>query len=105
CFITIPDLGPSAARRPKDPKPKVNYVTVEANGKMFLNKEEVDIASLQEKVVALRVDDPDLSIVIRGSAHAKYRGVVGGREMLQQANVTKVNLATEPFADGKALKE
>jgi len=26
-------------------------------------------------------------------------------DMLQQANVTKVNLATEPFADGKALKE
>ena len=96
---------PAAARRLKDPKPKVNYVTVEANGKMFLGKEEVDLASLQEKVVALRVDDPDLSIVIRGSGHAKYRGIVGVMDMLQQANVTKVNLATEPFADGKALKE
>jgi len=96
---------PSAANRPKDPKPKINYVTVEANGKMFLNKEQVDLASLQEKVVALRVEDPDLSIVIRGSGHAKYRGVVGVMDMLQQANVTKVNLATEPIADHKPMKE
>ena len=92
---------PSAAKRLKDPKPKVNYVTLDASGRMFLNKEQVDIASLQEKVVALRVDDPDLSIVIRGSAHAKYKGIVGVMDMLQQANVTKVNLATEPFAEAK----
>jgi len=88
-----------------DGSPTKTTVTVEANGKMFLGKEEVNLASLQEKVVALRVDDPDLSIVIRGSGHAKYRGIVGVMDMLQQANVTKVNLATEPFPDGKALKQ
>jgi len=89
---------PSAARRMKDPKPKVTYVTVDRAGKLFLNKEPVDLPSLQEKVAALRVDDPDLSIVIRGSGHAKY-GIVGVMDMLQQANVGKVNLATEPFGD------
>jgi biopolymer transport protein ExbD len=96
---------PSAAHRPKDPKPKVNYVTVETSGKMFLNKEEVDIASLQEKVVALRLEDPDLNMVIRGSAKTKYQKIVQVMDMLQQANVGKVNLATEPFADGTAKKE
>jgi biopolymer transport protein ExbD len=96
---------PSAVKRPKDPKPKVNYVTVEAGGRMFLNKEQVDLAALQEKVVALRVDDPDLSIVIRGSGRTKYRGVVAVMDVLQQANVGKVNLATEPLADGPVGKE
>lgn len=96
---------PSAAKRPKDPKPKVNYVTVESGGKLFLNKEEVDIASLQVKVAALRMDDPDLNVVIRGSAKTKYQRIVSVMDMLQQANVSKVNLATEPFADGGARKE
>jgi len=96
---------PSAAKRPKDPKPKVNYVTVESSGKLFLNKEEVDIASLQVKVAALRMDDPDLNVVIRGSAKTKYERIVSVMDMLQQANVTKVNLATEPFSDGAARKE
>src|ERR1043166_3459938 len=58
---------PSAAKRPKDPKPKVNYVTVESSGQMYLNKDGVDFTELQEKLVALRLEDPDLNVVIRGS--------------------------------------
>src|SRR5262245_58579209 len=96
---------PSAAKRPKDPKPKVQYVTVESNGRMFLNKEVVDLPTLNAKVIAMRMDNPDLSIVIRGSARTKYHHVVNVMDMLQQANVGKVNLATEPFADGSARKE
>jgi biopolymer transport protein ExbD len=96
---------PTAAKREKDPKPKVQYVTVESTGRMFLNKELVDLPSLQEKVVALRIGDPDLSVVIRGSAKTKYQHIVNVMDMLQQANVGKVNLATEPFPDGSARKE
>jgi biopolymer transport protein ExbD len=96
---------PSAAKRPKDAKPKVNYVTVESNGQMFLNKDPVDLAALQEKVIAMRLDNPDLNIVIRGSAKTKYARIVGVMDMLQQANVGKVNLATEPFGGGTARKE
>jgi len=96
---------PTAAKRLKDPKPKVNYVTLDSEGRMFLNKEQVDLASLQEKVVALRIDDPDLSIVIRGSARTKYRGIVNVMDALQQANVTKVNLATEATPEGPKVKE
>ena len=96
---------PSAARRPKDPKPKVNYVTVESNGQMYLNRDPVDLASLQAKISYLRVETPDLNIVIRGSSKTKYARIVGVMDMLQQANVGKVNLATEPFADGTARKE
>jgi biopolymer transport protein ExbD len=96
---------PSAAHRPKDPKSKANYVTVESDGKMFLNKEEVDYAGLREKLVGLRLEDPDLNVVLRGSARTKYQHIVGVMDMLQQANVGKVNLATEPFADGAAKKE
>lgn len=93
---------PSAAKRPKDPKPKVNYVTVESSGRMFLNKDPVDLPALHEKVVALRMDTPDLSIVIRGSGRTKYERIVSVMDMLQQANVAKVNLATEAFPDSPA---
>jgi biopolymer transport protein ExbD len=91
---------PSAAKRPKDPKPKVHYVTVESSGRMYLDKSVVDLASLQAEVVSMRMADPDLSIVIRGSGKTKYQHVVSVMDMLQMANVGKVNLATEPFADG-----
>ena len=96
---------PSAARRPKDPKPKVNYVTVESSGKIYLNKDEVALADLPGKLVDLRLVDPDLNVVIRGSAKTKYRNIVAVMDTLQEALVLKVNLATEPFADGSTKKE
>ena len=96
---------PAAARRPKDPKSKVNYVTVESSGRMFLGKDEVDLASLQERLIGLRLEDPDLNVVIRGSGRTKYQNVVSVMDILQQVNVGKVNLATEPFPDGGAKKD
>ena len=96
---------PNAAKRPKEAKSRVNYVTVESSGKMYLNRDQVDLASLQEKLVALRLDDPDINVVIRGSAKTRYQNIVSVMDVLQQANVGKVNLATEAFADGAAKKE
>jgi biopolymer transport protein ExbD len=96
---------PTAARRPKDPKPKVNYVTVQDSGKIYLNQAEVTLESLPDQLVALRLVDQDLNVVIRGSARTKYRNIVAVMDALQEANVLKVNLATEPFADGPAKKD
>jgi biopolymer transport protein ExbD len=96
---------PLAAKRPKDPKPTVKYVTVESSGQMYLNKDEVDLASLQDKLLGLRLEEPDLNVVIRGSAKTKYQNIVNVMDVLQQANVGKVNLATEPYPDGTAKKE
>ena len=96
---------PSAAKRPKDPKSKVNYVTVESTGRMYLNKDEVDLPALQEKLIGLRLEDPDLNVVIRGSGRAKYQRVVNVMDVLQQVNIGKVNLATEPYPDATAKKD
>jgi len=96
---------PSASRRAKDPKPKVQYVTVQNSGKIYLNQVEVTIDQLPEQLVNLRLVDQDLNVVIRGSGTTKYRNIVAVMDALQQANVLKVNLATEPLADGPPKKE
>jgi len=96
---------PSASKRPKDPKPKVQYVTVARSGQLYLNKEMVDLPGLLERVIALRIEQPDLSIVIRGSAKAKYKNVVAVMDQLQQANVGRVDLATEAITEGGPKKE
>jgi len=96
---------PSAAKRPKESKNKVQYVTVNSSGQMYLNNLEVDLPALQEKLVAMRLDDPEINVVIRGSAKTKYQYVVSVMDVLQQANVGKVNLATEAFPDGNVKKQ
>jgi biopolymer transport protein ExbD len=96
---------PVAAKRAKDPKPKVNFITVESTGQLYLNRDKVELADLQQRLVGLRLEDPNINVVIRGSAKTKYQNIVGVMDMIQQANVGKVNLATDPFPDGAAQKE
>jgi biopolymer transport protein ExbD len=102
---------PSAAPRAKEPKPKVNYVTVEKDGSLYLNKDRVEALGLQAKVAAMRMENfqrnetQDINIIIRGSAKTKYQNIVSVMDALQQANVAKVNLATEALGESPAKKE
>lgn len=86
---------PEAAKHQKDPPRKANYITVDASGKVWMNKAAVDIPGLQAKLVALRLDDPDLSVIIRGDGKTKYSQIRAVLDVCQQANVSKVDLATE----------
>src|ERR1700683_4425480 len=63
---------PAASKHEKDPPRKANYITVEAGGKLWINKAAVDIGGLQAKLVELRLDDPDLSVIVRGDSRTKY---------------------------------
>ena len=87
---------PDASRHPKDPPRKANYITVEANGKLWMNKKLVELTELQQTLVGLRMDDPDLSVIVRGDGKTKYKQIRAVLDACQQANVSKVELATEP---------
>lgn len=87
---------PAASKHQKDPPRKANYVTIESTGKLWLNKKGLEIAELQPALAALRLDDPDLSVIVRGDAKTKYRQIRDVLDACQQANVVKVELATEP---------
>jgi biopolymer transport protein ExbD len=86
---------PDASKHQKDPPRKANYITVQADGKVWINKAPVDIAGLQEKLVGLRMDDPDLSVSVRGDGKTKDSRIRAVLDACQQANVAKVDLATE----------
>ncbi len=86
---------PAASKHQKDPPRKANYITVEAGGKMWLNKAPLELTGLQQALVGLRMDDPDLSVIVRGDAKTKYRQIRAVLDVCQQANVVKVELATE----------
>jgi biopolymer transport protein ExbD len=87
---------PTAGKHEKDPPHKANYITVSADGKMWINKLAVALPDLREILVGLRVDDPDLSVIVRGDGKTKYRQIRAVLDACQQANVVKVDLATEP---------
>jgi biopolymer transport protein ExbD len=96
---------PKASKHEKDPPRKANYVTVEASGTIYLNKKQVDIPQLHQEMIQLRTDDPDLSVIVRGDSKTKYQKVVDVLDVLQQANVTKVDFATEAISSGPGVKK
>jgi biopolymer transport protein ExbD len=102
-ITTIPPVNdldlklPSAAKRLKDPPRKANYITVQADGKLYLNKQEVASADdMVQTLVNLRMDDPDLNVIVRGDSQTKYKQIRAVLDVCQRANVPKVDLATEP---------
>ena len=101
-ITTIPPVNdldlklPAAAKRLKDPPRKANYITVQADGTMYLNKARVTSADqMLQTLIGLRTDDPDLNIIVRGDGKTKYRQIRAVLDVCQQANVPKVDLATE----------
>jgi len=88
---------PTAAKQLKDPPRKANYISVQGDGALYLNKKEIRGAQeMLQTLISLRTDDPDLSIIVRGDAHAKYKQIRAVLDVCQQANVPKVDLATDP---------
>ncbi|MBU6402056.1 MAG: biopolymer transporter ExbD [Verrucomicrobia bacterium] len=88
---------PSASRHEKDPPRKANYITVQADGALYLNKAQVAMPQLLQTLVGLRVDDPDLNVIVRGDRQTRYKQIRAVLDVCQQANVPKVDLATEPL--------
>jgi biopolymer transport protein ExbD len=86
---------PTAAKHQKDPPRKANYISLQADGKLFLNTLEIPLADLLPRLISLRTDDPDLNVIVRGDASTKYKQIRAVLDTCQQANIVKVDLATE----------
>jgi biopolymer transport protein ExbD len=86
---------PSASKNQKDPPRKANYISLQADGKLFLNREEIKMDDLLPRLISMRTDDRDLNIIVRGDGKTKYKGIRGVLDICQQANVPKLELATE----------
>jgi biopolymer transport protein ExbD len=88
---------PAATKHEKDPPHKANYIIVEANGNLWLNKSPTTITELQATLLSLREADPDLNVLIRGDAQTKYKQIRAVLDACQSVNIPKVDLVTEPF--------
>ena len=80
---------------PKNEKPKINNIVVDAKGQTFLNDQMVTVAALKDKLQQLKSDNPDLSVVVQGADDVDYQNMVNVLDVLQQLDITKVGLATE----------
>ncbi len=77
------------------PPPKLHHIRVTAAGQIELNQKPMDLVLLKQTLVQMKAADPETSVVVHGAGDVDYQKVIGVLDALQQAEVTKVGLATE----------
>jgi biopolymer transport protein ExbD len=91
---------PSGKPPPKtnQPKPKINKIVVDAQGRTFLNDVLVTIPQLKDGLKQLQSENPDLRVVVKGADAVDYQDMIYVLDVLRQLDITKVGLATEEVA-------
>jgi len=89
--MTLPSGNPPKTNG----KPKISHITVDEKGNIFLDDQFVTLADLREKLEALKTEQPDPNVVVKGADNMDYQHMVSVLDLLQQLNITKVGLATQ----------
>ena len=83
----------------KDQEPLV--VTVDADGNLYLNigddpQQSLDDDALLERIAAVQRRQPGKQVLVRGDHRVDYGTVIKALVLLQQADIPKVGLVTDP---------
>jgi biopolymer transport protein ExbD len=82
-------------QKPPSPPPRINRINVDTAGHITLNDVVMELPALKQTLFAMKASNPDTSVVVRGAADVDYQRVISVLDLLQQADITKVGLATE----------
>lgn len=85
---------PKASKAPSLGKPKTKSITVNSEGKVFLDTAEISLQELESRLASLKASTPDLPVVIRGDRITQYQAVMEVLDVVGRAGVTQVGLAT-----------
>ena len=89
--VNLPKAGPAASQ--KLDAPKSQAITVNNEGKVFLNTVPVTLADLESGLNAVKAKTPDFPVVVRGDRLTQYQGVM---DVLGRVGVSQIGLATQP---------
>ena len=86
----------SNAPQPKLAKPKTQAITVNNEGKYFLNTTPVTLQEIQQKLTEAKAATPDLPVVIRGDSQTQYQAIMDALAVVGNLGISQVGLATKP---------
>jgi biopolymer transport protein ExbD len=77
-------------------KPKTKAITVNNEGKIFLDTVPVSLAELETRLMQQKSVTPDFPVVIRGDSLTQYQAVMDVIDIVGKVGITQVGLATKP---------
>jgi biopolymer transport protein ExbD len=103
-IITTPQLSndlemnlPSPKQiQPPGPPPKVHRIVIDPQGHITFNNQPMELPALKDTLMSLHSSEgTNATVVVKGANDVEYDKVIGVLDLLQQAFITKVGLATE----------
>ena len=71
-------------------------ISVDSRGRYFLSETQLSRDDIVKRAVAMRGENPNLTIMISGDTHADYGAVMSVMGKLKDAGFQKVGLRTQP---------
>ena len=89
---------PKASAAPSLAKPKTKAISVNNEGKIFLDTVPVTIQELEQRLTQLKAQSGDFPVVIKGDSQTQYQGIMDVLDVLGRLGLTQVGLATKTRA-------
>src|SRR5688572_26957709 len=86
---------PKASKQPALEGPKSRAITVNNEGKIFLDTVPVTLEILEQRLTEQKNKTPDFPVVVRGDSSAQYQGVMDVLNVVGRVGITKIGLATQ----------
>ena len=86
---------PKASDTPSLAKPKTKAITINSEGKIFLDTYPVTMDELREKLTQQKAVDPETPYVIKGDGEVQYKVVVDVLALMGKLDITQLGLVTQ----------
>jgi biopolymer transport protein ExbD len=86
---------PKGSKAPAIGGPKSKAITINNEGKVFLDTVPVSLAELEAKLTDYKAKNPDFPVVVRGDRATQYQMVMDALDVIGRVGVTQIGLATQ----------
>ena len=90
------NLPKASANAPSLAKPKTKAITINNEGKIFLDTVPVTSQELEQRLAQAKTETPDFPVVVRGDSLTQYQAVMDVIDVLGRLSISQVGLATKP---------
>jgi biopolymer transport protein ExbD len=87
---------PKASASPSLAKPQTKAITINNEGKVFLDTVPVTIPELEQRLSAAKASNPEIPVVVRGDSLTQYQAVMDVLDVIGRLGIAQVGLATKP---------
>ncbi len=89
---TLPRGSNAPAKKQKENK--IQAIQIDAQNKIWLNREPMTIQQLEARLTQAKVENPKVQVIVKGESVSRYAAVVEVLNVIGKLEIAQVGLAT-----------